>query len=254
MPEAPRANPPSVSREAGVPVRVQHDAARPARAGEEGAQAQGAGAEHDHDLGPSAAERAAASAFRAAAAFAAARVASACRAGWIRRPRPQARDARPMSCCSFDHVATILRRDEHPPRARPADEITAIANMSRYLIESGLPWSWNEAAHRLLPEEPRLRRPCRARSSAARGIRDHGVLRRARAFELARGAARQSTARHRPPTGRMARSLRTHRWHVLVQLEVRASNDGARRSTSGLATAKPDAGWRTTAGARMRCG
>jgi [ribosomal protein S18]-alanine N-acetyltransferase len=110
-----------------------------------------------------------------------------------------------------------------------SDEIGAIANMSRELIESGLPWSWNE---------PRVGYCLKNRDCVVLAARDRRRLVGFAIMEfydehahlsllaVQHGSQRQGIGRQLVEW--LEASARTAGTFV-VQLEVRASNDGARR-------------------------
>ena len=127
-------------------------------------------------------------------------------------------------CCNYTGAVTNIRIG----LAR-SDEIAAIANMSRELIENGLPWSWNEQ---------RVGYCLKNRDCVVLAARDRRRLVGFAIMEfydehahlsllaVQRGSQRQGIGRQLVEW--LEASARTAGTFV-VQLEVRASNDDAHR-------------------------
>jgi ribosomal-protein-alanine acetyltransferase len=112
--------------------------------------------------------------------------------------------------------------------ARP-DEAPAIANMSRYLIESGLAWSWNEQ---------RVDYCMRNRDCIVLAARDRRRLVGFAIMEFYDEHAHLSLLAVQPGYQRLGIGRQLIEWlessarvagTFTVQLELRANNDGARR-------------------------
>ncbi len=183
------------------------------------------------------------------------RAASAVRAGGTRRRRA-ARNAmtRRRRPAWIRHVSDYTqRRDAHPLRFAHADEAPSIASMSRHLVEYGLKWSWNERASSIACATAIASCSPRAIGAGSWGSRSWSSTTCTRTWP-ARRAAGLSASGSRPRAARMARGVRAHGGHFSVRLELRASNDGARASTSASVIARWGAKRRTTTAARTRCG
>jgi ribosomal-protein-alanine acetyltransferase len=109
------------------------------------------------------------------------------------------------------------------------DEAPAIANMSRYLIENGLPWSWNEQ---------RIAYCMKNRDCIALAARDRRRLAGFAIMEYYDEHAHLSLLAVQPGYQRLGIGRQLIEWlessarvagTFTVQLELRASNDGARR-------------------------
>jgi ribosomal-protein-alanine acetyltransferase len=110
-----------------------------------------------------------------------------------------------------------------------ADEAPAIASMSRYLIESGLPWSWNEK---------RVSHCMRNRDCIVLAARDRRRLVGFAIMEFYDEHAHLSLLAVQPGYQRLGIGRQLIDWlessarvagTFTVQLELRASNDDARR-------------------------
>jgi ribosomal-protein-alanine acetyltransferase len=109
------------------------------------------------------------------------------------------------------------------------DDVPQIASMSRYLIESGLPWSWNEQ---------RVRHCLRNRECAVLAARDRRRLVGFAIMEFYDEHAHLSLLAVQPGYQRLGIGRQLIEWleasartagTFTVQLEVRATNDDARR-------------------------
>jgi ribosomal-protein-alanine acetyltransferase len=110
-----------------------------------------------------------------------------------------------------------------------ADEAPAIASMSRYLIESGLPWSWNEQ---------RVVFCMKNRECIVLAARDRRRLVGFAIMEFYDAHAHLSLVAVQPGYQRLGVGRQLIEWlessarvagTFTVQLELRVSNDGARR-------------------------
>jgi len=110
-----------------------------------------------------------------------------------------------------------------------ADETAAIANMSRYLIESGLPWSWNEQ---------RVGYCIKNRDCVVLAARDRRRLAGFAIMEFYDEHAHLSLLAVQPGYQRLGIGRQLVEWlessarvagTFAIQLELRASNAGARR-------------------------
>jgi ribosomal-protein-alanine acetyltransferase len=109
------------------------------------------------------------------------------------------------------------------------DEAPAIANMSRYLIEHGLPWSWNEQ---------RIGYCMKNRDSVVLAARDRRRLVGFAIMEFYDEHAHLSLLAVQPGYQRLGIGRQLIEWlessarvagTFTVQLELRVSNDGGRR-------------------------
>jgi ribosomal-protein-alanine acetyltransferase len=110
-----------------------------------------------------------------------------------------------------------------------ADDAPSIANMSRYLIENGLPWSWNEQ---------RIGYCMRNRDCIVLAARDRRRLVGFAIMEFYDEHAHLSLLAVQPGYQRLGVGRQLIEWlessarvagTFTVQLELRATNDGARR-------------------------
>jgi len=110
-----------------------------------------------------------------------------------------------------------------------AEEASSIASMSRHLIESGLPWSWNEQ---------RVRHCLRNRECIVLSARDRRRLVGFAIMEFYDEHAHLSLLAVQPGYQRLGIGRQLVEWlessartagTFTVQLEVRAANDAARR-------------------------
>jgi ribosomal-protein-alanine acetyltransferase len=110
-----------------------------------------------------------------------------------------------------------------------ADEVPAIANMSRYLIENGLPWSWNEQ---------RVGYCLKNRDCVVLAARDRRRLAGFAIMEFYDEHAHLSLLAVQPGYQRLGIGRQLVEWlessarvagTFTVQLELRVSNDVARR-------------------------
>ena len=110
-----------------------------------------------------------------------------------------------------------------------ADEAPAIASMSRHLIESGLPWSWNDQ---------RIRYCMRNRECVVLAARDRRRLVAFAIMEFYDEHAHLSLLAVQPGYQRLGIGRQLVEWleasartagTFVIHLELRALNDGARR-------------------------
>lgn len=128
------------------------------------------------------------------------------------------------ACCNYTDPVTHIRLG----LAR-ADEAAAIANMSRQLIEHGLPWSWNE--HRIL-------RCVANRECVVLAARDRRQIVGFAIMDFLDQHAHLSLLAVRPGYQKQGVGRSLIEWLeasartagiFLVHLELRATNDGARQ-------------------------
>ena len=126
-------------------------------------------------------------------------------------------------CCNYTEAVTNIRIS-----LGRADDAPAIANMSRCLIENGLPWSWNEG---------RIGYCIRNRECIVLAARERRRLAGFAIMEFYDEHAHLSLLAVQPGYQRLGIGRQLIEWlessarvagTFTVQLELRASNDGAR--------------------------